>query len=455
MTKQSNPFLEKLRKGISLSGDFPMRASSLRSLRQLSGSEVDSKSLETIILSDPALSLRALSHFTPASDTKDHSVKKTLAGLQVNDLIGLSESIAQLDQDLELDEKESSVRNRLSFSLLVSCYLEGKVDREDKPAFLAGTLVSLPELLLSYYFPHVLELALERSRDRDKTLSKSISEVVGVSFEEIVSELTISLNLRGDLKAEVSALAKGEGLLYEATKIKDEMENLCFSLLDSESSQFEINAISSIDADILQQVLPKFRELCSQAGIDSSNLERLVVSAPKAVKNMETPIEEDSGLSEDIEILRPYLLEVLETVRNAESLSSRAGAALEALVFGFGFERAMFLRLDKQRDLLEGKMALGENVPTSPSDISRLINDPRLENSVYIRALISGKVETSGQSLFKKEKGSLALRISTGSSIEGVLYADRPKRLLSPKAFGAARMMAEKLTGQPKGQENS
>jgi len=463
----NNPFIEKLRKGITSGGDFPLRASTARSLEAgLAAESLSSQEqLKLSILADPPLLFRLMDFYEHETSEKLENLWDILEVSKAESLKNFLNSCAKLDtSDSPADELGSS-QACLVFGFLLSSIYRFETKNSDKDsAFLSGSLATLPELLLSYYFPQVLDLACDRTRERDQSLNKSLAEILGISFPKLINELVSDLELTKELEKSLADLNKNEGPIQEALQLKDELEAVRRELFCCPKKHSTERNSLNLPITEIDRVLSHFRALCSEAGLESSfPAQRLIEILQEAETSKDTSqanqktlansSEETDNVQKDeskqgVEEIKPYVREVLDSVKNTEALSSRAGAALEALVFGFGFERALFLKLDKQRNLLEGKLALGDNVPFNPGQICRLINDPRLENSVYVRALASGDLETSGQSLFKKEEGSIALRISSGSSVDGIVYADRPKTPLSPKVFGLARLMAQNLSGQ-------
>jgi hypothetical protein len=162
--------------------------------------------------------------------------------------------------------------------------------------------------------------------------------------------------------------------------------------------------------NVLQTLPEQLKEYCR-------NLEMNVPSLPDFIKDIsfkEARVHDTSINS---------LSELREAVNSGETLISVIGCALDCLVNGLSFTRAIFLTPNANNSMIEGRLCVGDMGSESVQSL-KLPSTLSAAGNVASSAWQHKKMEITGEPVFPDSWPCLAFPVGFGIISVGVVYAD-------------------------------
>ncbi len=449
-TKATETILAKLEAALNADGDFPVRARAVSDLRRLVNEpNTPVEKIVEVILSEPSLGTRILHLVNSVYYNRMQpiiTVSQAVMTLGMRALCDLCSGFILMQRFSPAAQRGGIFADNVKKSILTSALtsslvLEVGKEEEVEQGYLAGTFFALGPLLLAFYFPQVFESAEKRAVARGQTVTKSITETIGVApvglslgvvdalaIPQVYRDLLINAYERFIQTVPVATTAQArstENLLATAAKLAE-------GIIETNSkSQLartleEISVQSGLAMEQIKLVLDKtpesFKQHCKMIEMTFLSLpdhfEQFLVSG---VGDSSDNGEEDADVGSDFTF---YLDEMRQAIANRETLSSIITTAMEALAFGQNFDRVLLLYLDENENLLAGKMALGKPYPTEVKNIRRELEFLDDETAPDIKSIIEGEVQIFGDPIFPDGWPFAAIPVGVSDTAFGVIYAD-------------------------------
>lgn len=435
--------IERLQAALRKDGDFPVRARVVAELRELAAKpRTPIEQISELILREPTLGTRVLHLVNSAFYRRPQPITTITQAVTALGMKALSEMCAGMvlmQKFIPAAKKggvfADSVRRTIITSLLsnrIASYV--KLDGLAEQGYLAGTFFSLGQMLLAYYFPQVYETAAKRAHARGKEVSKSIAELMGATAEEVTLSIVDALAIP-DYYRDVMALAH-----KPLEQRRGDGSKVALSVAVSSAAQFaeaivhgnELQLEQVLNSLVAKKLLPKekfqqalcelpdlFKEHCKMVELDMLTLPDFILNYKDVVSGKIVPpppptYEENS--------FPRYVAEIKAATEGKEPLSVITTLALEALVYGLGFERALLLYADSEHERLNGRLSLGKPTPVGVKSIERVCED--FPDSVDIKCFESGLPQYLGDGLFEDGWPYVCVPIGVKDYCKGVIYAD-------------------------------
>ena len=435
--------LERLQAALRKDGDFPVRARVVAELRELAAKpRTPIEQISELILREPTLGTRVLHLVNSAFYQRPQPITTVTQAVTALGMKALSEMCAGmvLMQKFIPSAKKGgvfadSVKRTIITSLLsnrIASYV--KLEGLAEQGYLAGTFYSLGQMLLAYYFPQVYETAAKRAHARGKEVSKSIAELMGATSEEVALSIVDALAIP-DYYRDVMVLAH-----MPLEKRRGDGAKVALSVAVSSAAQFS-EAIVHGNAAQLDQVLnnlvakkllPKekfqqalcelpnlFKQHCEMVELDMLTLPDFIINYKDVVSGKIAAVPkaafEENGFPR-------YVAEMRAAIEGKEPVSVITTLALEALVYGLGFERALLLYADSEHEKLSGRLSLGKPTPVGVKSIERICDN--LPDAVDVKCFMNGLPQYLGDGLFADGWPYVCVPIGVRDYCKGVIYAD-------------------------------
>ncbi|MDD2941646.1 MAG: HDOD domain-containing protein [bacterium] len=441
---QASDVLKRLAQALKNDGDFPVRAKTVADLQRLADDPNSSiKQISDVILREPSLGTRVLHLVNSAFYARPEpvvTITQAVIQLGIKAITQLCAGLILMQQFTRTAERGRVFGDNLKRSILTSLITRKLVHNPSgsgnaEKGFLAGAFYNLGYLLLSYYFPQIYEAAAKRARARGLGTLQSLSELLGVSREELTTAVLSGLEIP-EYYQEVLRLS-----LKRISEIEcdEETRNLIVSLktasaiseiiVDHESRQQLHNVISSL-ADsagisrehlygIIRELPAYFQDHCKFIEMNS-----LVI--PEYLKEIGTPEFPTQNNSFDVSnvaihgVFSEALANLRQAAENNEPRSSLLAMVMETLAYDLDFDRVFLLVLNQELNQLEGRMAVGLNNEIDPASLSVQRDD---DNPLF-EALDMELPAIIGTPLLSDGWPFIVIPICSSPRNYGVIYAD-------------------------------
>ena len=507
MTENASPdakateFLEKLKKALSRSGDFPASARVVSQLRELvSNPDTSTNQVAELILGEPSLGARVL-HVVNSSFYKRakeiYTVSQAVVQIGMRPLAELCSGLILLQKFIPAARKggpfATCLKRTITTALLTSS-LTSEMNKDsnggseektgkDEAGYLTGSFAEMGTLLLAYYFPKLYESAEKRSQTKNQPLAKSIKELVGLSPFEISKEVISELKLP---QKYIDVIDQGNTLLEEPTKKTSKaMESnkdapLIYSLYAG--SRLSTAITDGNSGDEIQDVLDELHNIVPLENVSMSEvlgslteafedycsaLELKLPKLPEELKEYREQKarekEQDEGISEsgegaeessprqklsEEEQFAEFVEEIRAAVENREPSASVITTVMETCAWGLGFDRVLLMLLAPGKKHLAGRMLLGNIEGFNPKEFTRPIGKEASSYAPDAASLSEGRPVYRGDPLFDEGWPFAAIPVGFDKRSVGVIYADRTNdgdKELSAREQAAISVLAELL----------
>ena len=435
--------IDRLHAALRKDGDFPVRAkvvADLRALAQKPNTQIEQVS--EIILREPTLGTRVLHLVNSAFYRRSQPVTTVTQAVTALGMKALSEMCAGmvLMQKFVPAAKKGGVFADAVKRTIITSLLSNRIANNIKlegiaeQGYLAGTFYSLGNLLLAYYFPQVYETAAKRAHARGKDVSKSIAELLGASAAEVTLSIVDALTIP-DYYREVMALShkpleerKGDGQKVALSVAVSAAAQIAEAIVHGNAAQLEqvLTALVSkkiLPRDRFQQAiceLPQlFKQHCELIELEFLTLPEFVLNYEDVRSGKIAPAPK-----EELEAngFPRYVAEIRAAIGGKEPLSVITTLALEALVYGLGYDRAVLLYADSEDVKLCGRLSLGKPTPIGVKSIERILEQHKF--GVDVKCYVDGLPQFLGDGLFADGWPYAAVPIGAGDFCKGAIYAD-------------------------------
>jgi HD-like signal output (HDOD) protein len=448
-TNGTNPILPALKHALCAAGDFPIRETVVKELREMSQKPgVTIEELTSMILAEPALGARIVHLVNSAycnSSTEILTVSQAVVQVGMRNLVDLCAGLIRVQSLTQGKRKGDFFQKELAHSTMTSILARSIAENSNKKnlkdaeeAFIAGTLYCLGPLLLSFYFPQIYGAATQRAENRGYSVEKSLSELLGLDRARLNLAIAESLKIPDFYKAILIEAKPNQKLSASPlARILPQADQLASEILQSNSAkniEESIFKISSNNQGLSEQQLRKaaieaikeysrYLKLANLQNLpEPAHLKNFVSDAQSLVNQQQ---EDDSGQVVVTEEFREYVDEIKEAIESREPVSSIIASVMEAVAFGLGFDRVILMLINGPKTALIGRMSLGNTINFDPKSIARSLNDPEIEDAVDIKCFMSGNLTTEGQALISDSSCHMALPIGYKNGSLGVIYADK------------------------------
>lgn len=443
--------LKKLKTALRHDGDFPARAQAVIKVKTMANDPNSSvNKMAEIILTEVSLGTRVLHLVNSAyfhGAKRITTISEAIMRVGMTALTDLFAGFVLMRKFIPLAKRGGIFADNIKKSLitsLVAAHLASS--RNDvnaaERAYLAGSFFNLGHLLLSYYFPQVYETAAKRATARKHHVGQSISEILGIHpvdlnlavietldipqyYCDVVAQAHKPLPARkegfeNDFLPEMLATASGlaEAIIYSQSKteLKQQLERLATECLYSVDELVKL-AIAVQD---------EFSQHCHV-------IEMTFLTLPDYLRGF-TGTDQDTQKEDEAARLKnerfhKYFIEMKQAVIDGEPMSSVIAAAMETVVAGLEFDRAVLLMASSDKRTLQGQMSFGKKLPRDAKTIELNVTSPRVAQLPAVRAYLDGYIQEGGAPLVDNGDFSIAIPIGAGMSSLGVLYADKIRGL--------------------------
>ena len=437
-----NEVLDKLRAALKADGDFPVRAKVVTDLRKLvEDPNTNVNKITEVILKEPALGTRVLSLVNSAFYTSNQpimTITQAVHRLGMKPLSNLCSGFVLMNRFAPAAKRGGFFTESLKKSIIMSLiagYLlrESREEGMQEEAYLAGTFYNLGHLLLAFYFPQVYEAAGRRAAAKNQELMASLHELLGLSAEDLTFSIVESLQIPEDyhdiLRESYKSFGKrdrkrAQFQLSNALASAERISHFVLTMKNRKELFLELTNLEKLTGfskDVLTKLifdLPEiFNEHCKLIEMSFLKLPDYILSDSDEAGSGSQP-EEATKFGE-------YIDEIKEAIEDDEPLPSIITSAMEALVYGLGFDRAVLFMADEDGELLYFHMNLGKKHSENIKKMIRHVNAPGMYNAPDIAAFRSKTVKTLGGQIFADGWPFAALPVGgIKSTPVGVLYAD-------------------------------
>lgn len=444
--EEENPILRKLKRALSSDGDFPVRAKVVSELRSMANDEDTSiAEITEIIIREPSLGTRVLhlvnsAYFGRAVPIM--TVSQAVLQIGMRNLVDLCAGLILMQKFIPAAKRGGVFADNLQKSILISLITCSLGDDDDESGvaergYLAGTFYSLGYLLLAFYFPQVYETAAKRAKARGHSIEQSISEVLGITREELSFAVVDALDIPAYYKdALTQAFSYNEEDSDKETYVLARClraANIIAEAIVYTPSVNELNkalnivrdtcGFSSSYLDSLMRDLPRiFDNHCQFIEITSFVLPECVLDY--STKNGLDDSSNEDNNEESNDQLAAYIQEIKLGLSSGESLSSLISTTMEALAFGLHFDRVLLLMVDEAKTSLVGQMILGSDLELEPEEVVRYFENLDPDRDPDFSAYRYGIPQFFGRPLFDDCWPFAAVPIGGQNKCQGVLYAD-------------------------------
>lgn len=468
-------FIEKLRGALKKEGDFPASAKIVNELRMLtSDPRTTANQITEVILRDPSLPTRILSLVNSSFYQRAKPIMTvSQAVIQIGmkplsemcaGLILLKKFVPTAKQGGPLADclQRTILTSVLSSSITTELHRSGSKrvqSRVEETGYLTGTFAEIGTLLLAYYFPQLYKAAEQRSIQKKQPLSVSIQQLTGMSLVAISVEVIDALELPAfykDILLEADALNKGQpsqpggnamasGALFAARNVTEVIvENQGKEALDRCLSR--ITNIVKVPSEQLDRVMEQLPEIFEQ---HCGSLDLRLPSLPDYVSTPagEAAPEEAEAQSGVEDNFTRFVDEIRESVANKEPTASIITTVMETFAWSLKFDRVVLLLATPAKNMLIGRMALGQLQDFDPKSIQRALDRNASPYAPDLIAFKEGRPVFNGDPIFEDGWPFTATPIGFGERAIGVIYADRvgSDSELSNREQAAIGVLAELL----------
>jgi len=450
-TKATETILAKLEAALNADGDFPVRARAVSDLRRLVNEPNTSvEKIVEVILSEPSLGTRILHLVNSVYYNRTQpiiTVSQAVMTLGMRALCDLCSGFILMQRFSPAAQKGGIFADNVKKSILTSALTSSLVLEVGKPeeveqGYLAGTFFALGPLLLAFYFPQVFESAEKRAIARGQTVTKSITETIGVApvglslgvvdalaIPQVYRDLLVSAYERFIQTAPVTNTTEAratDNLLATAAKLADAIIETSSKAQLAKTIE-QISAQSGLAVEQIRLVLDKtpesFKQHCKMIEMTFLSLPEHFEQFLQKGVDADSPDadEDDASVGSDFSF---YLDEMRQAIANRETLSSIITTAMEALAFGQNFDRVLLLYLDENENVLAGKMALGKPYATEVKQIRRDLEFLDDDTAPDVKAIIEGEVQVFGDPIFPEGWPFASIPVGVSDEVFGVIYAD-------------------------------
>lgn len=469
--------LAKLRNALQRDGDFPASAKTVNELRMLTSSpKTPASQITEVILREPSLGTRVL-HLVNSSYYRRAKPIMTVSQAVIQ--IGMK-PLAELCAGLVLLQKfvpaarrsgafANCLRQTIMTSLLASSFtskIDSKQDSSHRETgYLAGSFAELGTLLLAYYFPQVYESAVKRAKAKDQSIAKSLTEITGITPNQLSIEVIDALNLPPTYR---EVLKNAEHLEHVPINAGQNDASGTTTLAQSLYAAKQISQAVSTKAD-KAELDRTVAEVQNKLGLPSTVIGEIVGQMPVLLKDhcasidvSLPPLPDYVGSYADEESLDPtqgvgaqpedtfnrHLEEIREAVENREPTASIITTVMETLAWSLGFSRVLLMLARDGRNKLMGRMLLGHMEDFNPSAFERPLGSAAAPDAPDAQCVAQARPIFTGDPLFKDGWPLVAVPVGYGERTIGVIYADRVDSdagELSSREQAAVGVLAELL----------
>ena len=443
----------RLERAMRKDGDFPVRAKAVSELRRMvNDPNTPVEQIADTILTDPSLGTRILHVVNSVVYQRSVpivTVSQAVMQLGMKALCDLCSGFVLMQKfgptaqkgGVFADQVKRCILCSMASTLLMKRFGRGESAEQ---GYLAGTFFELGPLLLAFYFPQIVESAEDRASTRGITISRSLTEIIGESpvgiSLAIIDKLSIpdvykqfladgSKFYTGDRHPEVREVYSPANLLATAAKLAElSIESESVEKLRAAIVELSERSLLS-DAQLLETLaaLPEaFAQHCKLIDMEFLQCPQLLLDlfnvAPPTAEIEPQPAAVVTQPAK--QSFRFYLDDIRTALANRETLSSIITTAMEALAFGYSFDRVLLLVLDTADDSLVGRMSLGKAFGREPQDVRLELEFMDYETSAVLRSIIDSSVETLGEPLLTDGWPFVVIPIGDQNHPYGVIYAD-------------------------------
>ncbi|MGI6681473.1 MAG: HDOD domain-containing protein [Bdellovibrionota bacterium] len=474
-------FIEKLKKALQTSGDFPACTKTINELVGLTNNpNAPSSKLTEYILKDPTLSTKILNFVNSAFFQRGvpiTTISQAIIHMGLKQLAELCSSFTLIQKFLPESKKnenfaltlEKLITTSLFTSILNSANVRSK-SKDEETGYLLGTFSELGLMLTAYYFPKLFENALQKSLNLNIPLDDAIKELTGfepleISLEVLdslkipaiyTSSITVAMNFKNNTLS-LKALGGEQKLIKNLLAAQDISSTIMGQPLDDnfETIIKNVSKKYEIPENTLQNSFKiftkEFPEYCSSMKIDLpkintklpkistkedlninltpqptsiltiDNLTIADLTNNKLTNNDSTNNDLTNNDLNDLTV-DDYLKQIDESIHSDEPITSIITKIMETLVFSLNFERALLLVANADKTKFQGHAIIGDNVADiNPADITIPINitSPNVASKCYF----NGQITTYGTLILPKDTSCLAVPIGIRNYCTGVIYA--------------------------------
>jgi HD-like signal output (HDOD) protein len=448
----------RLRDALKTTGDFPVSARIVSEVSALSKNpNVTAEKISSVILKDPTLGMRLLSVVNSSYYQRGRpilTVSQAIVHIGLNQLADICANLILLQSFVPTARQGGVFANSLRRAILtsvltelISIQLAAKESAYGTPrsetGYLLGFFTELGAMLLAFYYPQIYQTALNRSKSRTIDINKSIHQLIGITPILISSGIIRALELPpfyaealllvNEQRHDPTTISRLHGELKNAVTsifISDSIAGLIITerrKRDLDRAIIETCETADVSPSVLSPVLSQlpvaFDEYCKMLDLNFAPLPNHLDSFNhSSLDNL------DSLSSGEAETISDLIDELNSLVEAGESVTSIMTAAMEALAWGFGFDRVILMIHDTSSSQLNGHMSLGDlagiDVQAMRKTVPATFNDKE-RYDVDILAAKTLMPVFQGDPLLPEGWPIVAIPIGTQDKLIGVIYADK------------------------------
>lgn len=475
----------RLKRALQKDGDFPASAKIVNEIYDLTKSpRASAEQISEIILREPSLGIRVLNLVNSAffGQRKEIvTISQAVMQIGMQQLADLCSSLVVVQKFVPAARRggilATCLRNTAVTSLLLEPIAAATVPPKERgknqeAGQLLGWFAEMGTLLLAFYFPQLFDRMLLKDGCKMQDIERSVLRLTGRSSvalgHEVIKDLGVPsfypevLEIAARIqKSETSSF--GDRYLVGAARALNAASYLaapiCDPITDPQRRMEELDRKidqaareTGMERSAIHQALkqlPKlFKDYCDVVDLSLDPLpDFLSKYSGESELSFGEAEEEDSSLTD-------YIIEMKQAVDQRESTISVISTALEALVWGLGFSRAILLILSTTQRELVGRMALGDMKGLDPKKITRpLMSSGERNPSPDSLAFHESRPIYDGASVLTGGGEFAAIPVGFGKKVLGVIYADKLKgEVVSTKDKAAINTLAELLDRSVKNQ---
>jgi HD-like signal output (HDOD) protein len=433
--------LKKLRSALGKDGDFPARTGAVLKVKTLAGSNRSSvNEIASVIKGEFSLSPRLLHLVNSAfyGTTKPiTTITDAILRIGMSALTDLFAGVVLMQRFIPTAKRGGAFSNIVKKSVLISL-ISSKLAKKNldeaaaEQAYLAGTFLTLGQLMLAYYFPQVYETAALRAKSTGERLSTSVNTLLGIYPDELSLVVMDALKIP-DFYREIveSVYHQPENnisdlkQLSEILRLADRLADIIsFGNIPSDLTamlkQLEAEGFSATEEllAVIHELPGEFRKHCEVVDMNF-----LTISEELSTLSLESL---DQSATNDFvkEAFTEYASELEQAIKDNLPFSSIITLAMEALLNGLRFQRVLLLLMSDDKQQLKAKLSLGYQYPSDTSSLTIPIDDNEIINrSLYFKN-DSRSVGILNEPIFEDANIYAALPIGHGAKFLGIIYAD-------------------------------
>ncbi len=466
----SAPIIGKLAQALGSDGDFPARTQAVLKVKTLvNNPNTPVEQIAEVILTEVSLGTRVLHLVNSAyysSGREITTISEAIMRVGMHSLSDMFSGMVMMQKFIPVAKRGGSFADNIKKSVLTSLLAADFAEELQQPkmqeqAYLSGTFYNLGYLLLAYYFPQVYESAASRANMRGHSVNQSIAELLGIRSVDLCLSVIKTLKIPDmyvDVLVEAHKSFSGREASNEANGLADVVATAAaladIVIYSSDYSQLvdSLAELAELSHRPLQELEAVVHRLPDRFGKHCEVIDMNFLRLPEHLYSSNDDEDATSEVGREDDPLRQFhgsVREIKRAATDGEPISSILLIALEAVVEGLHFDRALLLLFNPKKTELQGKMSLGSKLPVDPRSVVIHVNAPDNDNLLPVRAVKDGTPQTLGDYIFRDSKEQVAIPIGFGKNIIGVIYAEilsnTEEKMLNFETGGALQTLTQSL----------